>query len=430
MSVTVLSSLSQKHLKSSSWNFRTAKTSTRTHGLHPYPARMVPRLARELIRRHSKVGDVVYDPFAGSGTTLVEASVLGRHSVGVDANPFAVLLSKVKTTPIHPRLLATEWDALRRRVTTTNARDRDAEAPAVEAGFLDLSYWYKPFVVRDLSYLRTVIELFYPRGTDPVGDFFRLAFARTVRAVSNQRPTEFKRWRRLPEELKLFRPDPIGAFVANVERALPLMSTYYRARKPWVTSRIFHQDSRRFKLLSPANLIVTSPPYGDSRTTIPYGQYSSFALEWLGMHDIRPDSLDREPMGADSEQFGRSIRLSSSLLAMQRRIKRTDEFRTAEMVQFFDGLCDAMGNMQASVTPGGACCMVVGNRRVCGVEVPTDAIISEIAEKKGFETREVFYREIRNKVMPLSITPTGRMKRGDSAQATMNSETILILQRR
>jgi DNA modification methylase len=72
-----------------------------THGLHIYPAKIVPQIARELIAKCSNPLDVVLDPFCGSGTVLVESLVANRHSIGIDINTLALLLAKVKTTPLH-----------------------------------------------------------------------------------------------------------------------------------------------------------------------------------------------------------------------------------------------------------------------------------------------------------------------------------------
>lgn len=408
------------------WDFATASTRTMTHGLHPYPARMVPQLTRELVRRYSRNGDIVYDPFVGSGTTLVESSILGRHSIGLDTNPFALLLSRVKTTPIHPSLLLTEWQMLQKAIFGRSASTRARQARTLESKFLDISYWYKPYVVRDLSFLRTIIDDYYPVGTDSIGDFFRLAFARVVREASNQRPFEFKRWRRLPDQIDRFRPSPIQGFAQEVERSIPLMSGFYRSRKPWVTVRLYRQDARKYKLLSPADLIVTSPPYGDSSTTIPYGQFSSFAMEWLGLHDVRPTSLDREPMGPQAHSDSPSIDASPTLKKTMRKMRLGDGVRSKQMIHFFDGMLAALKNMNASLAAQGRCCVVVGNRRVCGVYVPTDAILSETAMSLGFELEEVFHRKIYHKTMPAATTPTGRKRCRGPSQATMDSEAILV----
>ena len=69
-----------------------------THNFHPYPAKFVPQIPRILIEALTDVGDTVLDPFCGSGTSLVEASILQRYSVGFDLNPIAGLISRVKTT--------------------------------------------------------------------------------------------------------------------------------------------------------------------------------------------------------------------------------------------------------------------------------------------------------------------------------------------
>src|SRR5919202_4753421 len=88
-----------------SWSFRQlrrAQTSYLTHDYHKYPAKFIPQLAERLIRENSKSGDLVCDPFMGSGTTLLEAILNSRRAYGSDINPLSVLISKAKTTPIEP----------------------------------------------------------------------------------------------------------------------------------------------------------------------------------------------------------------------------------------------------------------------------------------------------------------------------------------
>ncbi len=76
------------------------------HRLHPYLGKFVPQLVERFLARHFRPGQRILDPFAGSGTTLVECSTFGANSVGVDVSAFNVLLCSVKTG---------RYDAVRRR---------------------------------------------------------------------------------------------------------------------------------------------------------------------------------------------------------------------------------------------------------------------------------------------------------------------------
>src|SRR3954452_4165537 len=67
------------------------------HRLHPYLGKFVPQLVEVFLRRLFEPGMRVLDPFAGSGTTLVECSTFGAHCSGVDVSAFNVLLARVKT---------------------------------------------------------------------------------------------------------------------------------------------------------------------------------------------------------------------------------------------------------------------------------------------------------------------------------------------
>lgn len=92
-----------------SWSFHNLTPSQRsyaTHNYHRYPAKFIPQLAARLIQEYSAEGDLVIDPFMGSGTTLVEARLQRRASIGVDINPVACLIARAKTQAIEPKPLA------------------------------------------------------------------------------------------------------------------------------------------------------------------------------------------------------------------------------------------------------------------------------------------------------------------------------------
>ena len=69
-----------------------------THNFYRYPARFSPDFVRAMVKEFSKPGDLIYDPFMGGGTTLVEAAALGRHCIGTDISSLAAFISQVKTT--------------------------------------------------------------------------------------------------------------------------------------------------------------------------------------------------------------------------------------------------------------------------------------------------------------------------------------------
>jgi DNA modification methylase len=92
-------------VKSIDWNFKDVETTYLTHCYHSYPARFIPQIPQTIIENFTCKGDVVLDPFCGCGTALVESVLRGRRAVGVDINPIACLITKVKTTPLEPSKL-------------------------------------------------------------------------------------------------------------------------------------------------------------------------------------------------------------------------------------------------------------------------------------------------------------------------------------
>ena len=141
-----------------------------THGLHKYPAKFFPELPRWIVERYSQPGELILDPFMGSGTTNLEAMLRGRPSVGVDIDPFSRFLARAKTTPLPAPDLAAAVADLTARLDQFDPAADVADIP--EFPYRD--NWFKPYVLRELAFIQGgIAEL----PTAPaVKDFLRAVF--------------------------------------------------------------------------------------------------------------------------------------------------------------------------------------------------------------------------------------------------------------
>lgn len=411
------------------WGFKDADTTELTHGIHPYPARLIPQVARKLLATYAKPKAFVWDPFCGSGTVLLEAMTHDHPSVGTDINPFACLLARAKTTVILAPQLA-KWSQL---IATRLADPRTEEArkryqPDLADFTLEVDKWWKPEVIRDLGFIRAQIAQIPGISRNAaLAALLDVTFSRTVRAVSNQRPNEFKRYRRPEDELKGFAPDPVKEFlkrwtdtVATVQTLTP---KFDNAPRPEVVS----VDCATYSPREEAGLILTSPPYGDSTTTVAYGQYSSLMMEWLP--DLKADwrDIDRRSLGGHPPS-SRSKSKSDALAEVLGKIEAKDAER-AKVVEAFSGDMRAcLRNFYRALAPGACACLVIGDRTVSGVSVPNAKILIEDGMDLGFQHVQTLSRRIFFKVMPYRVNPVGRSGKDQDTPA-IGREHMVILAR-
>jgi DNA modification methylase len=368
-------------------------------------------VARKLIEMLSEQGDTVFDPFCGSGTVTTEAVRLGRHAIGFDINPLALLIAEVKATTIMPQRL---WQALA-QIESSLQRLGEVEPPK----FANIDYWFKPEVKKQLARLKAAIEAL---EDEAVKKFSLVVFSRVVREASNTRPNEFKLFRLPPEKLKRHNPDVFRLFRQRFAECIGIMSDWWREvgdslLKPQLR---LHDARQPFPLPSESvDLLLTSPPYGDARTTVAYGQFSRLSLQWLGLWR---EDLDRISLGGHH----RSMKvLVPTLKEALEAIAKVCPKRAQEVEAFYADLYDCLRNIVPIVKRDGFAVFVIANRKVRGIKLPTDKIIVEMLPE--FEFVVSLPRQIPNKRMPLRNSPSNIPGETDT---TMLEEHIVILQKK
>ena len=405
------------------WSFRTANTKEYTHCYHTYPAMMIPQIARTLIEQYKPQGELntLLDPYVGSGTSLVESSITGINSIGTDLNPLARFISRVKTTHYNVDSVQLSLAKIQEEL-----KKFDVEK-VVNKNFdriSNYSFWYTEDSLFRLSYLSQVIDTFCDES---VKDFFLLALSETVREVSFTRNGEFKRFKMSEKSLAKFNPDVFALFENKVLRNLKGLREF-NGKKNNVQVGIYDFNSTEgipVDIIKPnsIDMVVTSPPYGDSHTTVAYGQFSRWANEWFNFEHAK--DLDRLLMGGKkcSEELFNTDTLREVLDA----IKGKDEKRYWEVVSFLNDYYLSMKNVANVVRAGGVVCYVVGNRTVKNIQIPLDYFTAEAFEQFGFDHEVTIVREIPNKRMPSKTSPTNIA--GDKV-STMNNEYIVILKKK
>jgi len=312
-----------------SWSERDLPERERTkhvHRLHPYLGKYVPQLVEELFRRHVPPCGRVLDPFAGSGTTLVQALESGLDSAGADVAAFNCLLTRVKTRAYNPFVLE-------RELRDVLARFERGEGDAGE-GTEYVRTWFAPPAQEELLRFGSLVA-----GYEHA-DVMRVVLARAARSA--RLTTHF--------DLDFPRVPQTGPYWCHkhrrqcrpVERAAHFVRRYaldtlarlkdfahIRQRRDTL---VMHGDARELELPGPFDAVVTSPPYPG---LIDYHEQHRYAYELLGLDDLR----ERE-IGAAARGVTR-----------------------AALAAYGDGIVDVLTACRAVLRPRGRVVIVVNDRR-------------------------------------------------------------------
>jgi SAM-dependent methyltransferase len=334
-----------------SWSERELPERVRTkhvHRLHPYLGKYVPQLVEELFRRHVPARGRVLDPFAGSGTTLVQALESGLDSVGVDIAAFNCLLMKVKTGEHNP--FGLEHD-LRDALTRFERGDGDptGATPYVRR-------WFAPDARKQLMRFHSLA------GEYEHADVLRVVLTRAARSA--RRTTHFDLdFPKAPQvepywchkHRRECRPvDHAEHFVRRYTLdTLTRLKEFGRVRSR-KSAVVLHGDARALELPGPFDAVVTSPPYPG---LIDYHEQHRYAYELLGLDDLR------------QQVIGAAVRGTSK----------------AALAAYVDGISEVLGSCAAVLKPRGRVVIVVNDRR---------ELYPEILSRSGLVLEQRYQRHV------------------------------------
>jgi hypothetical protein len=404
-------------IRNPTYDFAEQSYASRYPNLHKYPATMLPQIGIEILRELGINKGNMLDPYCGSGSSFTAGLECGiQDMTGFDINPLAVLIAKAKFTKVGMSVLREYQQWLRASVDDL-ATDESRLYTIPKPKFTNVDYWFSETVLLRLAAIKCFIDLI---EDEDLKRLFLIAFSETARACSYVRNNEFKLYRMKPEDMAEFKPDVFGMYFDTLNRVIQIYEQYYLPKlntrqKITIDYKSFKPDKATY------DVVLTSPPYGDSKTTVAYGQFSLFANEWLGIAHAR--RIDAMLMGGRSARFMCDHGLIADYV---KQISRDSLKRALEVSAFYDDLQASIYQVADAVKPGGIVIYVVGNRRVKNVQLPTDQFIAEKFEEKGMRHVFTYERQLSNKVMPSKNSPTN--KTGDVVD-TMSHEYIVVCER-
>jgi len=287
-----------------------AQRTKHVHSLHPYLGKYVPQLVEIFLSRYFRSGQCVYDPFVGSGTTLVEANVQSLDAVGCDVSAFNCLLSRVKTTRYS--MAAVEL-ALKGAV-----EEARRHGPAQTASTSDwLRAWFAPRALGELLRYR---QTFAARLDEPTRDVAKVIASRAARSA--RRTTHFDLdFPRVPVTESYFCHKhkricrPVGEsmkflirYTTDTVRRLRAFSAVQKRQ----FVQILHADARSVRLPVRPDGVITSPPYPG---LIDYHEQHRYAYELLQLKDQRSKEIGAAAFGTSRVALSRYVESMATVFA-------------------------------------------------------------------------------------------------------------------
>lgn len=361
---------------SAEWDFSETTDEVELHSIHPYPAKMIPALARKAILDYSKPGDIVLDPFAGCGTVLLESSLMGRPSIGIDTNPVSILISKAKTS------LYSEDDINQLCVFLNDFDSKIEEVKPIIPKYQSIDYWFDPNAIEDLGAIRGYIECLSGSARNLALCVFSSIIVRVSYQDSDTRYSR-KIYKYEPKSARSLYKSKLESAIEAVRKSAPSIS---------YSSHLFLQDGRKISNISDSSvsLIVTSPPYLNAYD---YHKYHRHRIHWLGY----------DPVFTRTNEIGQHDQF-------------TKKFATPD--QYFEDMTQCFKEWYRVLKDEGMCIIIVGDAIVSGNPVPVADYFISIMTNIGFTVEKHWIRN-------LNVN-----RKSFNAQARINQEHVLLFKKR
>ena len=341
-----------KILNKIDWNFKDFTTQYLTHTFHPYPARFIPQIPLTFIKLFTKEGENVLDPMCGCGTTLVEAFLNNRNSIGNDFNPLATLISKVKTTFIDE----SEFRYFNRKLAIMK-RYLDLDYRRIDGRINNLpnrkiSKIFNRVVISKLEAIRETLLEVKEEGHNDLFDLGRVALSSTI-------------WSLVENGGGI---DVDDLFLKKVKSMQNDLNRMAKIIKIIPEVRVICGDARKLEVKTDSiDLIVTSPPYVNA---LDYYRVHMYNMLWLGM-DF--DLFKKHEIGAHSHFINNRFRLLSEYLGDMLR---------------------SMIEMNRVLKKDKLCVIVVGNSSLEYELIESHKFFADMGEKIGFKPIKTIFRNI------------------------------------
>lgn len=418
-----------------------------THAVHPFPAKFPPQLVRWIIDNYTGPGETICDPMVGSGTTMVEARLTGRHCLATEIDPLSRLIARVKATPLDvgkiqkasedlERRLAPRFEVLRNACNLSPDRFPaldDLELPE----FPRRDYWFERRVCEDLAVLRDGIAGIPDRD---VRDFFLVVYSSVIitkgpSTVANALDIAHSRAHHVDRSNP---PDVMGRFRDRLRRCSRAMANFdnHPTLDRKVRVELVGEDARSLPLPdSSVDAIVTSPPY---LTAIEYPRGHKFSLWWigdlLGVSTQAYAALATEYIGTEQVRLPERRKLAAEPFGVAQldttitALEYLSEKRAGQARRYFRDMQLVLAQILRVLKPDRPAVLIVGDSVIRGLAVPTHSCLAALAEatvagSSHFVVTAEISRTIHRDHRQMPI------KRGQSGDG-MKTEYVLVLQRR
>jgi DNA modification methylase len=438
-----------KALLTQNLDFHDQQSGYASHNFHAFPAKFPPQLPQTFIEHLTMPGDAVLDPMMGSGTTIVEAYLSGRHAYGLDIDPLALRIAQVKVMPLDVEFIANMSQLIIHRARQAIHVEIDALQNYLQTHYDDkskafINYWFAPETQLELVALIREIE----QLTDTqVKTFFEVAFSAIIITKTGGVSLAFDLAHTRPHRAKIvFGKDGTCLYnhgnTLDTSRAALLTKTLRSAidefaKRAQANMRgILPLESQRIPAVLQAgdaqsmpiasnsvDLIVTSPPYASN--AIDYMRAHKFALVWLGYAVDSLTQKRRAYIGGEGALPNYLEPLSGKPAQIVAEIAALDSSKAVSLHRYYSEMTRVIKEMWRVLKPGKAAIIVVGTSIIREHDIEIAACLADIGQQQGFELLGIGIRNIdRNRRMLPAST-----KRNSSSQIQqrMHEEYVIGL---